>query len=52
MIHECAMCKTVKAGVAYSIDYGGPICDDCDRELYERFTRAMRKPVLTWGGMR
>ena len=52
MTHLCAMCKTVQPNVAYSIDYGGPICDPCDRELGEAITRAMRKPVLTWGGLR
>ena len=52
MCKMCAMCKTVQPNVAYSIDYGGPICDPCDRELYEAYARATRKPVLTWGGLR
>lgn len=39
---KCAMCGEVTY-VAASIDFGGPICDKCDRELYESFKLTTEK---------
>ena len=51
---QCDMCLVIRSGVAYSVDYGGKICDACDRKLYEAFANEQLRfhplGTLTWGG--
>lgn len=52
----CGMCSRVMPNVAYSVDWGGYICDPCDRKLYEQMSKEQLRfnplGTLTWGGWR